>query len=53
MKTQIKTITVDRETNEIIKQGFKEVELDYDPWDELCRVLADEFINLRKESKND
>ncbi|OLS02912.1 hypothetical protein [Tissierella creatinophila] len=51
MKSTLKTITVDRCSNKTIREGIKEVDLNHDPWEELCKVLAEAFIESRKGGK--
>lgn len=52
MKALIKTVRVDKKTHKTISEEFKEVKIDHDPWDELCKILGDAFLESRKESVN-
>lgn len=53
MKSAIKTITVNRDTNKTVKESYKEAEIEHDPWSKLCVILADAFLESRKKIGGD
>lgn len=53
MEAIVKSIKIDRKTNQVIKEEFEKVKIDNDPWESFYDLMADEFIKFMEGKDNE